>query len=175
MPPPNPRCAFAYTVAQGANDANTRNSLVGEGNLTVSAAEHWFYSVMGHVLPPPVGGRGTISIRLVHYVVELDLLYEPEVRALCASFSLRTATLTDLWVAADTAGLDFTRVSASTFALAAFQARALFRSTSRDLPVATRTIALAPGVCPAVGPSQHGNQKQNRTQCPQQAELKVTT
>lgn len=96
MPPPaDPRCDFSYTVAANATDANKRNSLQGGGPLVVDAA-HWFVSVMGHVLPAAVTGRVGITIRLAHYVAETDLHYDAAVRALCASFTLRTATLSTI-------------------------------------------------------------------------------
>ena len=144
MPAPplaDPRTEFAYTVASSTTDTNKRNSLAGEGNVAVDGA-HWFYSVMGHVLPPVASGRGTVSIRLVHYVVEADLLYEDAVRALCPSFTLRTTFLSILWAAAASTGVDFSRVSASTLELAGFQARKQFRAIVRNLSSAARTVAI---------------------------------
>ena len=120
MPPPaNARSDFHYTVGTNATDANKRNSLVEEGPLQVSA-EHWLSSVLGHLLPTVANGRVQVTMRLVNYVVEADLIYDAPVRLLCPSFTLRTAFLSALFTAADLAGLDFTRVAGATLELAAY-------------------------------------------------------
>ena len=156
MPPPpaNPRCDIVYTV--GGADAALRNSLIGEGPLEV-AAVHWFSAVMGHVLPPAVNARVQISMRLVNYVVETDIVYDNAVRALNPSFTVRATALSALFVAAEAAGLDFARVSGDTLELAAFQARACFRATARALPLATRSMGLTE-VLPPPPPARGGAQ-----------------
>ena len=86
MPPPpaNDRCDFAY--AGGATDVELRNSLTGEGPLLV-AATHWFSAVMGHVLSVDARARVRLTMRLVNYVVEADVVYDDAVRALNPSFT----------------------------------------------------------------------------------------
>ena len=119
MPPPpaNDRCDFAY--AGGATDVELRNSLTGEGPLLV-AATHWFSALMGHVLSVDAHARVRLTMRLVNYVVEADVVYDDAVRALNPSFTIRAAALSALFVAADAAGLDFSRVDGATLELVDF-------------------------------------------------------
>ena len=70
----------------------------------------------------------------VNYVVETDIVYAADVRDLCPSFTMRATALSALFVAAEAAGLDFTRVTGDTLELAAFQARDKFRAIVRALP-----------------------------------------
>ena len=74
------------------------------------SAAHWFSAVMGHVLRVDAHARVHLTMRLVNYVVEADVVYDGAVRALNPSFTIRAAALSALFVAADAAGLDFSRV-----------------------------------------------------------------
>ena len=97
---------------------------------------------MGQLLPTVANGRVQVTMRLVNYVVEADLIYDAPVRQLCPSFTLRTTFLSALFTAANLAGLDFTWVAGATLELAAYQAKAQFRTTASLLPEDVRQVSM---------------------------------
>ena len=156
MPPaaPDARVHFRYTVT--GSDSAKRASLTADGPLLV-AAQHWFSKVLGPVLPPPAAnGDYTVSVRLAHYIVEEELIFDDVVQRLCPSWSIRTVKLSALLLAAVEAGLDWTPVESQSLEHGAAIAKARVSAVIKSLPVASRTVASTDVLALPAG-SQLGN------------------
>ena len=151
MPPPAPdaRAFFRYTVA--GNDGAKRSSLTADGPLLV-ASEHWLSVVLGPVLPPPLAnGDRSVSMRMSLYIVEEELLFDDAVQRMCPSWSIRTAKLSTLMLAAVEAGLDWTPVVSTSLEHGAAMAKARITSVIKSLPFDVRAVTAADVLGPPAG------------------------
>lgn len=108
------------------------------------AAEHCIVQVLGAALPAPnAQGFVLISQRLLHYLVDEQLLFADDVLDSHPSWALKHSRATQLFAALDAAGCDWEPITDSNLRLSAQTFARRMAGAVAALPAADRTITLA--------------------------------
>ena len=137
-----PEHAFAYTVPANSGDARVLASLVADGDVTVHST-HRLVSSLRPALAPRSDGTYTVPLRLVHYLLEADLILDNEVLRSPPSWSIRCRRLGALFEDLDAAGFQWPAISDSNITVAAARLRAALRPALAALTIEQRSVTSA--------------------------------
>jgi hypothetical protein len=136
--PTNARCAFEYTVPQNANADRKRAAIADTpgGDVRI-AQDHELVTALGHLLPAPAGGKVTITMHLVEFLIMSLVIFHQDLDTMAPNWFIKLSWLSALWAAMMNAGMESGRAEHPQ------QLRSRIHSTMQALSDTDRTLRTA--------------------------------